>query len=162
MRFILAGAVAAATALGFATGANAEARLYDGSIFVTSATPKCNAIGDVKGSLRGIFRPRILGSDPNSAIIMQTDDLSHIVLLRAAKTVNTMNGTGSYIGIDFDPTIGESTTWSGGKYDFTITPAVVTAATAEIQVTGTVTKFGNIGGCILGFRGTFLKRPELD
>lgn len=160
MRFMLAGAVAAATALGFATGARAEARLYDGSIVITSATPKCNAIGDIKGSLRGIFRPRILGSDPKSAIILQTDDLSHIVLLRATTNVNTMNGTGSYLGIDFDPTIGESTQWSGGKYDFSIAPAVATVATTEIRVTGQVTKFGNIAGCVLSFRGAFLKRPE--
>lgn len=162
MRFILTSAVAAAMALGFATGANAEARLYDGSIVITNATPKCIAIGDVKGSLRGILRPRITGSDPKSAIILQTDNLSHIVLLRATTNVNTLNGTGSYLGIDFDPTIGESTQWTGGKYDLSVTPAVVTPATLDVHVTGQVTKFGNIAGCILTFRGTFLKRPELD
>ena len=157
----LATAIIAATELIAATSANADARLWDGTLVITSATAQCDAIGEnfPNSSLRALYRPKLKTSDPKAAIIFHTDNLSHIYVVRAISNTRTLNGAGEYCGIDFDPAIGESTTWLGGNYNIAVTPTNVTNSTNDIQVTGTVRKFGNIPGCTLKFRGTFLRRP---
>jgi hypothetical protein len=161
VRILAVGAIAAAMGVSTLTSARAEARLWDGSLVITNATPQCDVIGEdfPNSSLRALYRPKLKASDPKAAIIVHTDNLSHIYVIRAQTDTKTLNGTGEYCGIDFDPGVGESSTWLGGKYNIAVVPAAVTAATPDVRVTGWVTKFGNIPGCTLKFRGAFLRRP---
>jgi hypothetical protein len=163
VRILAVAAIAAAMGVSTLTSARADARLWDGTLFVTSATPQCDAIGEdfPNSSLRAIYRPKLKASDPKAAIIVQTDNLSHIYVVRAISDTATLSGNGEYCGIDFDPGKGESSTWFGGKYNITVTPPTVTQQSqpVNISVTGWVTKFGNVPGCTLGFRGAFLRRP---
>ncbi|HET7681852.1 MAG TPA: hypothetical protein VFK79_17155 [Xanthobacteraceae bacterium] len=159
MRSILASVIVGAALLGIPAAVRAEALLWDGSVVITAATSQCNAIGEPFSptkSLRALWRPRLKAGDPKAAIIFQTDSLSHIYVIRAISNVNSLNGTGDYCGIDFDPGVGESTTWFGGRYNITVTPAPVTAH--EVQVIGWATKFGNVPGCTVRFRGAFERR----
>jgi hypothetical protein len=160
---VLMASLAAAAGVSITTiPASADARLWDGTLFVTSATPQCQPLADVDGSLRAIYRPRLKGSDPKAAVIFHTNNLSHIYVVRAVTNTATMAGTGGdYCGIDFDPGKGESSTWFGGKYNITVTPTTVTPQTVDVHVTGKVTKFGNIPGCTVTFRGAFLRRPPV-
>jgi hypothetical protein len=163
VRSILASLIVGAALLGIPAGARAEALLWDGSLVITAATDQCNAIGEdfsPTKSLRALWRPRLKASDPKAGIIFQTDNLSHIYVIRAISNVNSLNGTGDYCGIDFDPGVGESTTWFGGRYNITVTPEPVAAN--EVRVFGSATKFGNIPGCTVKFRGAFEKRAGTD
>ena len=159
VRSIVMNAFVAVATLAAASSAHAEARLWDGTVVVTGSSPLCQPYGDVNGSLRAFYRPHLKASDPKAAVILQTDNLSHIIVIRAITNTPTLNGSGDYCGIDFDPAAGESSTWFGGRYNIDVLPAVVTMATPEVRVTGMVTKFGNIPGCNLRFRGVFVRRP---
>jgi hypothetical protein len=164
VRILIATVVAAAGVNLVTTSANADARLWDGTLFVTSATQQCDVIGEdfPNSSLRAIYRPRFKGSDPKAAVIFHTNNLSHIYVVRAVTNTATMAGIGGdYCGIDFDPGKGESSTWFGGKYNITVTPTTVTPQTVNVHVTGKVTKFGNIPGCTVTFHGAFLRRPPV-
>jgi hypothetical protein len=161
VRILVATIVATAGVSCALSSANADARLWDGTVVVTSVTPQCQPLADVNGTLRAIYRPRLKAGDPKAAIIVQTNNLSHIYVVRAQTNTSSMNGTGEYCGIDFDPGKGESSTWFGGHYDLTVSPANMTQQSPPLQVrvTGKVTKFGNIPGCTVVFRGAFLRRP---
>ena len=164
---ILAGAIAAVTGVSSASAgpearfsSGPQARLWDGTVVLTHATQQCAQLGNLRnGSLRALYRPRLKNSDPKAAIIVQADDFSHVVVIRATTNTPTLNGDGEYCGIDFDTARGESTTWLDGTYNISVRPPAVTAITNDVRVTGTVHKFGNIEGCTVEFRGAFLRRP---
>ena len=154
--FLLAAAFAASAGI---QPASAEVRLWDGSLVVEAATEQCDAYSDVIGSYRAVYRPHLQASDPKAAIMVQTADLSHILLLQATTANNSLNGSGPYCGTDFDSAKGESTDWCGGTYQFTVTPTTVAAGTQEVTLSGRVTKFANIAGCTIRVRGAFRSRP---
>lgn len=166
---VLAGMLAAATGVspalaGTESGrlltSGSGAKLWNGTVFVTSATSYCNASGkDLTGRLRAFYRPRLKGSDPKAAVIVQTDDLSQLIVIRAVGNTATLQGTGEYCGINFDAAQGESTIWLGGTATLNVTPLPVTANTNEVKITGTVRKFLNIPGCIITFRAAFERQP---
>jgi hypothetical protein len=161
VRTMFAGAIVGAASASLLSSASAEARLWDGSLFITEASAQCDAIGEdlTVNGMRALYRPKLKASDPEAAIIFQTYNFSHIYVIRDAKNSTTLNGDGDYCGIDFDPGIGESTTWLGGTYSIQVTPRVVKTATPDVQLSGLARKFGNIRGCTVKFRGAFQRRP---
>jgi hypothetical protein len=158
---MLAAAIATAISASAATtagAASAEALLWDGTVVTTTSTAQCAALGDLTGSTRALFRPHLKISDPKAGVILTFDEGGAMVI-RATTNTRQMQGTNApYCGIFFDPSMGESRTWFGGTYTFTVTPATVTASTNEVRVTGTVTKFADIVGCTVTFRAAFLRR----
>ena len=154
--FLLAGALAASAGI---QPAAAEARLWDGAMVVEAATEQCNAFPDVIGSYRAVYRPHLQASDPKAAVMTQTDDLSHIMLLQATTASNSLHGSGPYCGTHFDSAKGESTDWCGGTYQFAVTPTTVAAGTQQVTLSGRITKFANIEGCTIRVRGAFRSRP---
>jgi hypothetical protein len=154
--------IALATTLAAASSAFAAAENWDGSIVITSATAGCASIGEdfsPTRSFRAIYRPHLLVTDPKAALIFETDNLSHIWVIRATTNTQTMAGTAAYMGIDFDPTVGESSSWLDRTYTIGAQPAAITAATKSMVVFGTIRAFMDIASCNLVFRGNFLRRP---
>jgi hypothetical protein len=155
--------IASATTLSATSSVFAKAENWDGSLVVTAATAQCASIGEdfsPTRSFRAIFRPHLLVSDPKAAIIFETDNLSHIWVIRATTNAQTLNGTAVYMGIDFDPGVGESSSWLDRTFTIGATPATITAATKSITFGGTIRAFMDITGCNLNFRSIFQRRPQ--
>jgi|RhiMethySRZTD1v2_1073278.scaffolds.fasta_scaffold112440_2 hypothetical protein len=164
VRRSVAGAIMAlAATLSAASSAFAKAENWDGSIVVTAATAGCASIGEdfsPTRSFRALYRPRLLATDPKAALIFETDNLSHIWVIRATTTTRTLAGTAAYMGIDFDPGVGESTSWLDRTYTIGVQPAAITAQTKSVVVFGTIRGFSDITSCNLTFRGIFQRRPQ--
>lgn len=153
---VAAGVFAAVT---FANGASADARLWDGAFVVTRVSAQCEAADYNPGSFRALYRARLKPGDPPAAILFQADTLSHTFVIRATTNTRTLQGTAEYCGIDVDPRKSEPTVWTDGTYTISVTPSNVTARTANIHVTGQITRFANVAGCNISFRAAFMRRP---
>jgi len=153
----LAAGAFAATA--FASGAAADARLWDGAFTIWRVTSQCQAADFNLGSFRALYRARLKPGDPPAAIIFQADTLNHTFVIRATTDTATLQGTSDYCGIDVDPRLAEPKIWTDGTYTISVTPSNVTDTTPTIHVTGQVTRFANITGCNISFRAAFLRRP---
>ena len=154
--------IALATTLSATSGAFAKAENWDGSIVISAATAQCASIGEdfsPTRSYRAIFRPHLLVTDPKAAIIFETDNLSHIWVIRATSNTQTMAGTATYMGIDFDPGVGESSSWLDRSYTIGASPATIVPATKTMTLGGIIGGFSDITGCNLTFRGIFQRRP---
>jgi hypothetical protein len=156
----LSGSIVAALGASMASAATiTPGQLWDGAVVITDATPQCEAFGiAVNSSLRALYREHLKSTDPKAAVIFQTDNLSHIVVIRSTSNNKDIAGNVPYCGIDFDPAMGESTTWLGGNVNFNVRRRF-TAPRTTLDITGQATKFGNIDGCTITIRGSFLRRP---
>jgi hypothetical protein len=154
--------IALATTLWATNSAFALAENWDGSVVVTSATAGCASIGEdfsPTRSFRAIYRPHLQASDPKAALIFQTDNLSHIWVIRATTNAQNLTGTAAYMGIDFDPRVGESSTWLDRTYTLTPDPASIVPATKSLTLSGLIRAFMDIPTCSLRIRANFLRRP---
>jgi hypothetical protein len=127
---------------------------WRGSVIVTNATTQCNTnAAFAKGSTRlAVFRPKMAAAHPNSALVIT---LPNGALFGSANSATSINGP--YTGILLSGIATAAVNYTGGAYNFTISPAAPTASTPQISISGTVTKAGNITGCTLTIKGSFFK-----
>jgi hypothetical protein len=100
-----------------------------------------------------VFRPKLLSTDRPSGILI-TFRNGALVATSTSTALPTPN-SGTYTGVLAAPDV-TGVTYAGGTYSFAISPATITASTPQINISATVTKFGNQAGCTVKFKGAFL------
>lgn len=127
---------------------------WRGSILVTGVTAQCAQPGvPGKGqTLLAVFRPKMAAGEPNTALLITFQNGALLASTTSAAIPPPLTGT--YIG-DFIGGLAVYSRYTGGNYSFTITPSSITPTTPQISINGSITKFRNIVGCTLTYKGSF-------
>ncbi len=133
---------------------------WEGYATTTSSTAACAGIGGTgkNDTHVSIFRPHIGAKD--------TDTFLSMMHLRAAitfdntseSTVHQMHGSGNYTAYGINSRA-KGFSYKG-TYSLTVSPASVTAATAIVNITGTLKNYFNTAGCNVTFKGVYVKRID--
>ena len=149
-KLLLASALCAGT-LG---SAHAAEQTWRGAVLITDAVG-CSAgddsISPGKNRL-AVFRPKLTEADAPSGLIITFRNGAVVGVATSTELPTPSNG--SYVGTVAAPDA-TGGNYNGGNYKFFITPSTITAATPQINIKGTLTKFGGLPGCTLKFRGAF-------
>ena len=159
---VLGVALAVIVLSGPAQAANDPLIVWQGGATITSLNAVCRqntgfAVGNLAHS---IFRPRLVGDEPRSALSLLFTSSAQLIINSDASDGDQMHGQGSYTG----PLIrGRATTVSGGvsgTYNFKIKPNVITDTTKVITIAGTINDFFGVVGCTMKFLGAYQRRPN--
>lgn len=147
-------AICAAIAL-LASVSIAEARVnWQGTVMFTAVSPQCTSDGWAIGNnFLSTFLPSGLsnnGADTSIAFLQQRNAYSF-------RLVGRPTAAKAYVGVGINSAGGFYST-SGAFYNFVMQPAVITATTPSIYVTGTVTNFAGTTGCTATFSGAYVLR----
>jgi len=155
---VAAGAAAAFSVASTSTSASAldATDTWRGSILVTNVSAACALPGfPVKGqTLVSVFRPKLASGQPNSALLISF--ANGAFLGTSASSTIPAPTSGKYVG-DLLGGVATYGHYTGGRYDFTITPATIVPTTPQVTIKGKITKFRNTSGCTLTFKGSFFK-----
>jgi hypothetical protein len=144
---VLAGALAVADPAGAAD----PPAVWEGDLFVISATGACNPDGISAGSFyRAIYRPDIAAPPPN-----QAKEALSLVSLRSAFILNAPGSTLRGSVVADSVVIGGRATDSDSTapVQLSITPAKITAKTGAVEISGSINNFFNIAGCTVNVAG---------
>jgi hypothetical protein len=152
MRKIL---VAAAALLGATTGAAKAELVWDGELIVKTVTAACGTSWAPADFAAAVFRPANIddnGVDSYFSFLQRDRALSLKIV------GNSFVGNGNYAGT-LTRRNGQGLSYQGTFANIVVTPANFTAATKNIQITGTIRRVENVVGCNLGFTAVFVRRP---
>jgi len=143
-----------------ARAANDPLIVWQGGATITSLNNTCRnntpfSVGDV---LLSVFRPRLVGDEPASAVSLLTGRFAQAFFRSGGAGGDQMHGPGTYTG----PLIGGRATsipgGASGTYSLKIKPAVIAAGTNVITIQGTITKFAGVSGCTMKFAAAYRPR----
>jgi hypothetical protein len=129
---------------------------WRGGILVTAVTAACDNPGfpTVGQTLLGVFRPQLMDGDPPGALLVTFNNGALLVT-----PTGTPGNTGPYQG-NLIGGVATFTSYTGGTYALASKPSLDTidATTPQISITnGKLTKFRNVAGCTVNFKGSFFK-----
>jgi hypothetical protein len=135
-----------------------EAPVWQGFLFVTSATSTCTTdeVTAVDDYYTSVYRPNIAPPPTNQAKAALSISFGRgIALLEAPGSTlrGSVNATSTLIG-----SRAELFTTSS-PVDLKITPAKITASTPVVQISGTIANFLNGTSCNVAVNGVFGLRP---
>ena len=162
---IAAAAVAAALLTAPATLNSARAAdtqaAWEGYATTTAATAQCAGIGGtgVGDTHVSIYRPHIVSADTPTFLSMMHLRAALTLQNTSEATIHQMQGSGNYTGYGVNARA-KGFTYTGGTYTLTITPAVVAANTAMVNITGVIKNYFNTAGCNVTFKGVYVKRID--
>lgn len=102
-----------------------------------------------------IYRPKLRTGDQPSSVSFVWNRAAAIY--QKSTSTGQLNGAGNYNGTQIVTRAGLFS--FNGAYNFVTTPAVVTATTVDVTMTGTLTNFQRRVGCTATIRASFTKRP---
>jgi hypothetical protein len=146
---VLAGGLAAEPAAAAPT-------VWQGDLFITSATSACTSFDiNTASFFRAVYRPDI--APPPAG---QAKEALSIVSGRSAVILeaSTLRGKGAPSSI----VIGSEAEFFGPEtisVNLTITPSTIKATTPAVEISGSINNFFNISGCTVGVVGALGLRP---
>ena len=142
-----------------AGAAGAEPQVWDGRMEITAVDPAC-AAGGVNMDIAdygALYRPKLQAGDPNSALVFFAPNGLNVNLM-ATDPATQMSGSNIAYSAIVQGSDGIIHPPWNGTVTFTVSPAPVTPADADVKITGEVDNFANITGCSLTIAGAFLSR----
>jgi hypothetical protein len=152
MKFIGITAVLAAFSIVGQAHALDATNTWRGSVIVTNETAACNKPGmpSVGQTLLTVFRPKMANTDPPDGILVSFNNGALLITPLAPPP------SGSY-SADFLNGLATYQHYTGGTFAVAVKPTNITETTPQITVSGKFTKFRNVVGCTLSFKGSFFK-----
>ena len=129
---------------------------WRGAIVVTAASAGCEGLAfpQVGQSLMAVFRPRFVGSDPNTGFMVTF--ANGALLVTPTSTAIPSPASGDYTGSNISGAAAAGD-YTGGRYSLRTRPANITPTTPGLSISGRITKFRNKPGCTVSFKGGLTK-----
>ena len=148
----LAATIATAASVTPAAAQNIN-QTWRGSLLITNASAACDSDPHTqKGTTYlAVYRPKLSASQSNSSLLITAPNGA---LLGTANNPGSING--GYTGVLLS-NVATVVEYTGGSYNFTLTPSNVTASTPQVTITGTITRAANVAGCTITIKGSFFR-----
>jgi hypothetical protein len=133
----------------------ADPTVWQGEMFVSTATPQCTSAGIIVGdSYRAIFAPKGLPDSPTS------DQIAFFFPRATAQIVpksGTLNGAKS---VTVTAILPSASLWTESPtgHSYTVSPTTIKATTPSVTITATMSKFW-LSGCSTTLSGNLSRRP---